>query len=165
MRSMRLQERSHEGTETDKATSGSLDVDGSTGGVSTRARASSSTRGVRASGISTAARCAGASSVGVRVGRRGNKSDGSAIVGADGDSAGGVDHGASAGSSKSEGVDTRANGRDVSRYWLSGDSSGLAGDSVRLSSDGSVSRGHASYDTERVDLGEVGSLGGRVDGG
>jgi hypothetical protein len=62
-------------------------------------------------------------------------------------------------------VDTRANGRDVGRYWLSGYSSGLAGDSGRLSSDGGVSRGHASYDTERVGLGEVGSLGSRVDGG
>lgn len=62
-------------------------------------------------------------------------------------------------------MDTRANSRDVSGYWLSGDGSGLASDGVGLSSNGGISRRHASYDTERVGLREVGGLGSRVDGG
>jgi hypothetical protein len=62
-------------------------------------------------------------------------------------------------------VNTRANSRDVSRYRLSGNGSGLAGDGVGLSGNGGISRRHTSYDTERVGLREVGGLGSRVDGG
>jgi hypothetical protein len=62
-------------------------------------------------------------------------------------------------------VDTRANSGDVSGCGLSGNNSGLGGYGIGLSGDGGISRGHASNDTERVGLGEVGGLGGRVDGG
>lgn len=160
----RLQERGHEGTEANDATSGSLDVDGSTGGVST---VGASARGlsISASGVGrAAARCTAAGSVGISAGGGGNKSDSGAVVGADGDSAGGVDHGASASSSEGKSVDTRADGGDVSRYWLGGNGSRLAGYGIGLSSDGGISSGHASNDTERVGLGEVGGLGSRVDG-
>ena len=161
---VRLQERGHEGTEANNATSGSLDVDGSTGGVST---VGASARGLRvsASGVGrAAARGIAAGSIGISAGGRGNKSDSGAVVGADGDSAGGVDHGASAGSSEGKSVDTRADSGDVSGYWLGGNGSGLAGYGIGLSSDGSISSGHASNDTQRVGLGEVGGLGSRVDG-
>jgi hypothetical protein len=162
---VRLQERGHEGTEANDATSGSLDVDGSTSGVSTvGAGASGISTSASSVGIAAAARCTAAGRISFSAGGGGNKSDSGAVVGADGDSAGGVDHGASASSSKSKSVDTRANGGDVSGYWLSGNSSGLAGYGSGLSSDGGISSGHASNDTERVGLGEVGGLGSRVDG-
>jgi len=161
----RLQERGHEGTEANDATSGSLDVDGSTGGVST-VSASASGISISASGVGTAARCVAAAAGSISIGssRRGNKSDSGAVVGADGNSAGGIDHGASASSSEGKSVDTRADSGDVSGYWLGGNGSGLAGYGIGLSSDGSISSGHASDDTERVGLGEVGGLGSRVDG-
>jgi len=61
-------------------------------------------------------------------------------------------------------VDTRADSRDVSGYWLGGNGGRLAGHGIGLSSDGGISSGHTSNDTERVGLGEVGGLGSRVDG-
>jgi hypothetical protein len=62
-------------------------------------------------------------------------------------------------------VDTRADSGDISGCGLSSNDSGLGGYGIGLSSDGGISRGHASNDTERVGLGEEGGLRGRVDGG
>ena len=160
-----LQESGHDGTEANNATSGSLDIGSSASGASgsrpTRAGGirSSGARGTAASGTVRA----GSSSV--RAGGRSDELNGGAVVCADSDSAGGVDHGASAGTSKGKSVDTRADGGDVSGRWLSSDDSRLRSDNGGLGADVGGSGGHASHDTERVGHGEVAGLGSRVDGG
>lgn len=161
-----LQEGSHESTETDEAAGSGLDVGGSVGGVGARARAS--TGGARSAGLRASLGGAGARAGGTRAagtstrgGGRANENSG-AVVGADSDSAGLVDHGARASSGEEQGVDARADGRDVSRDRLRGDESRLVGDGVGLLSNGAVNRRHASHDTQRVGLGEEGSLGSRV---
>lgn len=161
----RLQERSHESTEANEAAGSGLDVGGSAGGVG--AAASARAGGARSAGLTT-----GPGGVGARARARGastgsgggGKEESSAVVGADSDGAGLVDHGARASSRKEQGVDTRADSRDVSRERLRSDDSRLVGDSVGLLSNGAVNSRHASHDTQRVGLGEVGGLGSRVHG-
>lgn len=157
----RLQEGSHESTKADEAASSSLDVGSGTSGAG--AGASATAGGVRSAGTSTGpggvgarARAGGAST---RGGSRSKEQSG-AVVGADGDSAGLVE--AAAGSRKEQGVDARADGRDVSGDRLRGDNSRLVGNGVGLLGNGAVNGRHASHDTQRVGLGEVGSLGSRV---
>lgn len=157
-----LQESGHDGTEADNATSGSLDISSSVG----RGRlASARGRGTRSSSArgTTAARCAGTGSASIGAGGRSDKRDGGAVVCADGDSAGGVDERASASASEGKGVDTGADGGDVSGRRLGSDDGRLRGDDGGLGADVGGSGGHASYDTERVGLGEVAGLGSRVD--
>ena len=160
-----LQESGHDGSEANNATSGSLDVgssaSGTSGGRPGRAGGirSCSARGTAASGT------ARAGSISARAGGRSDELNGGAVVCADSDSAGGVDHGASAGTSKGKSVDTGANSGNVSGRWLSSDDSRLRSDNGGLGADVGGSGGHASYDTERVGHGEVAGLGSRVDGG
>jgi hypothetical protein len=68
-------------------------------------------------------------------------------------------------------VDTRADGGDVSGDRLSSDGCGLLSDGGRLGCDGcglggnrGIDCGHASHNTQRVSLGEVGGLRSRIDG-
>lgn len=158
----RLQERSHESAEADKAAGSGLDVGGSTSGAG--AGASASAGGARFAGTRT-----GPGGVGARAragcarssGGRGKEKSG-AVVGTDSDSAGLVE--GAAGSREEEGVDTSADSRDVSGNGLRGDDSRLVGNGVGLLSNGAVNSGHASHDAQRVGLGEVGSLGSRVGG-
>lgn len=156
----RLQERSHESTEADEAAGSGLDVGGGASGA--RAGASASAGGARSAGISTGLGGVGARAGGARTRSRGGGSNekSSAIVGADSDGAGLVEHGAS--SRKEQGVDAGADSRNVGGDGLRGDNSRLVSDGVGLLSNGAVNSRHASHDTQRVGLGEVGSLGSRV---
>jgi hypothetical protein len=158
----RLQESSHESTKAHEATGSGLDVGGGASGVGAAATSAS---GARAASISTSTGRAAASGISAGRGGRGSKNNGGAVVGADGDGAGLVDHGASAGSSEGQSVDTRADSRNVGGERLRSDNSRLVGDGSGLVGNGGVNRRHASDDTQGVGLGEVGSLGSRVLGG
>lgn len=158
----RLQESGHEGTEAHEATGGDLDVGGSASGVGAAATASRRGTGARAraSGARAGGAAAGSAGTGSSGGR--SKDDSGAVVCADGDSAGLVDSGASASAAEGQGVDTRANGGNVGGKRLRSDNSRLVGDGVGLVGNGSVNRGHAGNDAQRVCLGQESSLGSRV---
>ena len=121
----RLQKRSNDGSEAEDAASGNLDVGSSARGVlgSTSAgsrsgwtggaRGTSRARGTRGTGTSRSSGC------------RGVDDNGGAVVGANDNSAGLVEHGASAGKDKSG--DASADSWDVGRERLRGDDCGLVG--------------------------------------
>lgn len=152
----RLEESGHDGTETGKAASGDLDVGSTSSGAGGSSRAGGRARDTAAAGDTSRAGSVSAS----RASGRGDEESGR-VVGADGDSAGGVEGRASSG--KSEGVDTRADSGDVSWDGLGGHNSGLVSDGSGLLANGGSDRELASDDTKRVGLGQKAGLGEGVD--